>query len=257
MQFEVLAIEEGLPLFTFLKERIGSISGKKAKNLIEDRACLVNKKLPFFSSYRVQAGDKIQVNLTEKAPVALSVIFEDDDLYIVDKPCGVASENVSEYFLIHRLDKDTSGVMVFAKTGDMKRALEKAFKQRKVFKTYIAQVSGSPKKDQGLIKIPLGPIKRYDGGVIVGKGEQKAETKYRCLARGKKTSLLACFPYTGRTHQIRAHMNLIGHPIVGDRIYGGKAAPRMMLHAYKIAFTHPKTAKECEFTANIPSQYRL
>ncbi len=194
----------------------------------------------------------------EKTPV----LFEDKDLLIINKPSGVVSEGK---FLVHRLDKETSGVLVLAKNQSMQEAMEALFKKREVHKIYLAIVDGKVAQDEGVIDNALGKIHSYQGQTIYravdAKKGKRAITSWKCLKRGKQASLLQCEPYTGRTHQIRAHLSGMGHPILGDVQYGKRFCctfhpQRNMLHAYRIQFKHPSTGQKMDIVAPIPSDFK-
>lgn len=218
------------------------------------------------------------------------IIYEDSEVIVVDKPSGwIVNEakttgknpvlqtwlrkkhdyqvvNLSEYRsgIVHRLDKETSGILVVVKTGIAFSNLQEQFKQRKVEKTYIALVHGKVELKEDEINAPVGrlPWNRERFGVL--PGGRSAETRYRVekyYTNGdEKFSLLLLKPKTGRTHQIRIHLKHIGHPIVSDDFYAGrktarsdrKWCPRLFLHAKKLKFTHPKTGKKIEVEADLP-----
>lgn len=205
----------------------------------------------------------------------ISVIHEDKDFLVLDKPAGIAvhggarmkektlvdwltqkypevksvGDNPKERpGIVHRLDKDTSGVMIAARTQKAFEALKQLFKERKVEKTYLALVAGIPAKKCGVISASIGrsasqPTKRAAG--VQARGSRTAVTTYRLLEKFVGYSLLEVKPKTGRPHQIRAHLAFIGHPVAGDRTYGGGRAivpglNRQFLHAWKLEFSYPE-----------------
>lgn len=215
------------------------------------------------------------------------IVFEDDCLLVLDKPAGwvvnrakTVKENtlqdwiektrrsrLSRSGIVHRLDKETSGLLLVAKTKEAFENLQKQFKERKVKKKYLSLVHGKLRAKRGEIFLPIGRTKkdREKFGVVVeGK---KARTKYRILkyyeTQWGPLSYLELEPFTGRTHQIRVHLAFLGHPIVADLKYGGKRAkkdchffPRMFLHASYLSFDHPRSDKRREFTSPLPSDLR-
>ena len=200
----------------------------------------------------------------ERAFLAGITLYEDDDLMVFDKPSGLpvhagtrtdgdldsllarmVDARGERPVLVHRLDKDTSGVLVAAKSRAIAGVLGKAFSTRAVEKSYLAVVSGVPERREGLIEIALRKIETPRGGRMsaAGAGEAgalAAATDYRVVEGRHGIAIMSLKPLTGRQHQLRAHMALIGHPILGDRLYGGAAGPRLMLHAARIAFRHPR-----------------
>lgn len=225
------------------------------------------------------------------------IIFEDEALLVVDKPAGmtvnraettkgevtvqdwleekfkITSQNLkftdfySRAGIVHRLDKETSGLLLVAKTPEAFISLQQQFKERTVKKTYLALVHGEVKPGEGEIRVPVGrlPWNRKRFGVIAGGRE--AVTKYKILRYydikmlGKLT-LLELYPETGRTHQLRVHLKYAGHPIFADPVYGGrkrsrddrKTLARVFLHAAKISFTHPKTGENVQFESLSPKE---
>jgi len=219
------------------------------------------------------------------------VIFEDKTFLILDKPAGwisntakttgqtpviqdwlaanlkseISKQRTLRSGLVHRLDKETSGLLVVAKTKEVFEALQREFKQRKVEKTYIALVHGQVVPGRGTVEAPTGrlPWRRDRFGVLPGGRE--AKTVYQVVAHyrkgGQKFSLLEAFPKTGRTHQIRIHLKYLGHPVVADEFYAGRKTsredrvwcPRLFLHAKAITFPHPITGKKVSFESPLPS----
>ncbi|MDO8488050.1 MAG: RluA family pseudouridine synthase [bacterium] len=190
----------------------------------------------------------------------LPVIFEDTDLVVVDKPSGLVVDTVESQTgttLVHRLDKDTSGVMILAKTPGAVENLRKQFEERQIQKKYLALVYGAPKTDQGLITTPL---RRWPKDPL-----RSAITEWKIIQKysrdGQAFTLLELAPHTGRTHQLRQHLKSIGFPIVADPLYGYRKkvktdltwCPRLFLHAQEITFTHPGTGERTTLTSPLPA----
>ncbi len=266
-------VREGdINLLTFLKERVKSAPSVKAiKRALDARACLVNDRVERFGSRKLRKGDRVEFYIEEKAAEGYSVVklYEDDYLLAIDKPVGLVCEDkelqkyLPEYkgriTLVHRLDKETSGVLLLAKTPEAKERMKKLFAERQIEKRYIALVHGLMLKEEGVIDSKLVIKKRIQGqtiyGVSLGAGEA-ASTLWKCLQKGVSTSLLECQPITGRTHQIRVHMSSIGHPIVGDILYGNrsneKGVQRCLLHAHTVRFLNPYSKEELLIEAPLP-----
>lgn len=212
--------------------------------------------------------------------MSIPIIFEDESLLIVDKPSGVVVNraetqkgetledwaakrgiSVERSGIVHRLDKDTSGLLVIAKTPGVLANLQSQFKSREVIKKYLALVHGTVSPAQGTIKAPIerNPFNRMRFGVFPGGRE--AETAYKTYKTYKTYTFLELSPHTGRTHQIRVHLKYINHPIVSDPIYGGrknyqadiKFCPRLFLHATYLKIKHPVTGEAMEFNSPLPS----
>ncbi len=252
---------------------------------------------PLKASFRIGPGDEITVEApaaedydVEPEPIPLAVLYEDADLLVVDKPAGMVVHpaagnwhgtlvNAVLYHcsdltgvggarrpgIVHRLDKDTSGVIVIAKHDAALRSLQAQFKARQVRKTYLALVFGQLTPAQGEINAAIGRDVRDRKRMAVVPASQGrlAVTRYETLdafkspATGERLSLLSCQPLTGRTHQIRVHLAHARHPIVGDEVYGGRRrspvpCPRQFLHAHRLRFRLPATGAEVEFTALLP-----
>jgi len=239
----------------------------------------------------VHAGDIVRLTvppvqeiemLAEEIP--LEILFEDDDLLVLNKPAGLVVHpgagnqthtlvnallhhctNLSGIGgkerpgIVHRLDKGTSGCLVVAKNDAAHQHLSRQFAEREVKKIYLALVAGTLKRSRGTIDAAIGrhPVQRKKMAVHPTKG-RVAKTDYRVLKSGGGFSLVECAIHSGRTHQIRVHLHHIGHPVIGDSLYGKKiAAPRQMLHAWKLGFTHPRTSERLFLEAPVPADFRI
>ena len=218
---------------------------------------------------KFQDGVKIELNVPEElknADVKPKVIYEDENVLVVNKPAGLLSEAKGGYcpertladfgLIAHRLDRDTSGVMILAKNEEVQKFLKKQFQNRTVHKTYYAVVEGQLKLKEARIDLPLlRDLKRPTTFRVDPKGRE-AETFYRVLDSNGELSLVELEPVTGRTHQLRVHMKYLGHPIVGDLVYGGLIADRMYLHAGELEITLPDGVRKV-FKAPMPAGFKL
>ncbi len=215
-------------------------------------------------------------------PMDLAILHEDDDIVVVNKPSGLVvhpaaghergtlvngllhertlapGNDPSRPGIVHRLDKATSGAIVVAKSERASASLVEQFKARSVAKTYVALVHGVLADADGRIDAPIGRHPKHAREQAVrADGGKAALTDFRVLRAWEDRTLLAAFPRTGRTHQIRVHMAAIGHPVVGDTLYGqGADAESLMLHAWKLALDHPATGERMAFTAALPPRFR-
>ena len=215
----------------------------------------------------------------------LRLLFEDEDLLVIDKPAGLVvhpgAGNQTHTLvnallhhctilsgiggkqrpgIVHRLDKQTSGAMVVAKNDAAHQELSRQFADREITKIYLALVTGTLRRPHGRIDAAIGrhPIHRKKMAVNPERG-RTARTDYRVLDSGGGVSLVECTLHSGRTHQIRVHMHHLGHPVLGDSLYGRNrqvTAPRQMLHAWKLGFTHPRTNERMLFEAPPPDDFR-
>lgn len=240
----------------------------------------------------VQSGDQIEV--TEPPPrqietrpeaLPLEILYEDGDLIVINKPAGMTvhpGAGQREHTLVsallhhcatlsviggkerpgivHRLDKETSGCLVAAKNDVAHRELSKQFAARTVQKIYLALVAGKLRSRAGVIeeKIARHPVHRQRMSVNSRRG-RPAKTEYRILHSTEKASLVECTLHSGRTHQVRVHLQHLGHPVLGDKIYAPRLAknlPRQMLHAWKLGFTHPRTGEWKHFEAPLPEDFK-
>jgi 23S rRNA pseudouridine1911/1915/1917 synthase len=277
---------QGTRLDKYIAVQLGEeYSRVYVKELMNNDLVLVNdKKLK--PSYQVNAGDKISFKLIpqeesilEGEDIPLNIIYEDDWLLIIDKPVGMIvhpgagnktgtivqavlfhvgklpeADNPVRPGIVHRLDKDTSGILVVAKNDRALRSLGKQFQNRTIKKFYVAVVKGFVECDNGRIDLAVArhPLNRKRM-VIDEEDGKNASTTYHVMKRYKKFTLLRLQLHTGRTHQIRVHLSHIGHPIMGDRTYGFlDKFPRQALHAEMIGFTHPGTGEYIEFHSPLP-----
>jgi RluA family pseudouridine synthase len=261
-------------LGSFITEKLGAgYSSKQTKRWIDANLCEVNGETERFASRKLRAGERVVLHMpaqTNASPARLEVIFQDTDLVVINKPAGITCEALQKgeakaLHLVHRLDKDTSGILVLARNAKAQQAMELLFRERAVHKTYLALVVGAPKASEGTLQSYLGKVHSFEGQSIYGPvsdGSGKyAETAWRVLARKKGCALIACFPTTGRTHQLRAHLKELGCPILGDYQYARQQqAPvrptRQMLHAWKISFPLPSTGTTLELVAPLPSDFQ-
>jgi len=292
LSFEFEAGAEKQRLDEFVATRLPKISLTRIRRLIAEGDVLVNNEKSL-KGVRLQPGDRVSVKIfaAEKSSatpeaIPLDILFEDEHIIAVNKPAGLLTHPsnteksgaltnaLAWHFwqtagepirpgLVHRLDRNTSGVMIIAKTPRAHRTLSKHFRERWVKKFYLALVSGRVEKDSGEIDAPIGSDpKVWPHWRIIpeSEGGKSARTIYRVKRRFKAHTLLELEPLTGRTHQLRIHCDLIGYPIVGDPIYASTADPiatkhklkHHLLHAARLVFRHPATGKEMNLEAPLP-----
>ena len=283
--------DKGKRLDIYIAENFKELSRTMIKKLIESNNILVNDKSEKVS-YKVQANDNISIDIPEaketklKAQeIPLDIIYEDSDIIVINKPKGMvvhpANGNPDGTLvnailsicknslsgiggelrpgIVHRLDKDTSGLIIVAKNDKAHINMSEQIKERNVKKTYIALVRGNVPEEEATINMPIGRSTKDRKKMAVTKNGKQAITHFKVLKRYSKYTLLEIKIETGRTHQIRVHMAEIGYPVVGDAVYSnGKnefGIEGQMLHAYKLEFMHPITNKHMELTAPLPQYF--
>jgi 23S rRNA pseudouridine1911/1915/1917 synthase len=275
-------------LMEFSDENSLGFSRTFLQNLIRQGAVLVGKTAVTKPNHKVKAGQEILVTIPEKKVqsleaenIPLKVVYEDDDLAIIDKPAGLVVHpapgnyehtlvnalmhrfkklsdiNPERPGIVHRLDKETSGIIVIAKNNSAHLNLVKQFADHSIKRIYVALVKGKVEYNENIIEMPIGrhPLKRESMSVGFTKSTRYAKTYYRTLKRTPLWSLVELKPFTGRTHQLRVHLAYIGHPILGDSKYGKQNEfVRMALHARYLGFIHPSTGKFVEFESPMPEE---
>lgn len=288
--FEFTVEEEGRRLDKIVRDRVPDLSRTQGQRLIDAGQVTVNGQARK-PAYLVEPGERVTVILPPEdpplvlrpQPIPLDVIFEDAHLLVVNKPAGMVvhpapghpdgtlvNALLAHYppiadvgpqdrvGIVHRLDKETSGALVVAKSETVLESLQYQFRNREVEKTYLALVNGQVQPPEGIIEVPIGrdPTDRQRmAPVPEGK---YARTRYQVVRRFRKHTLLEAHPYTGRTHQIRVHLSWLGHPVVEDADYGSRRqrllTDRHFLHASRLRFTHPVTGEEMTFQAPLPEK---
>ncbi len=272
-------------LDVYLAEREPELSRSQLKRLVGEGNVLLNGGLPKAGS-RVRTGDLVSVTVpaprpTEVVPedIPLQVVYQDGEMLVVDKPAGLTVHPAPGHpsgtlvnallalcpdlkgiggelrpGIVHRLDKDTSGLMMVAKSGPAHSSLSRQIKDRAVKKGYTAMVMGRVALDEGRIDSPIGRDPRNRKRMAAAPGGRDAVTRYRVVTRYERHTLLEVFPETGRTHQIRVHLAHAGHPILGDPVYGGRSGllPRQFLHAHLLGMRHPSSGEYMEFRSDLP-----
>ncbi len=282
-----VAEEGGQRLDLFVAGRFPDLSRAQVQRLIKSGAVTVDGQLSK-PAYRVEPGERIAVVLSEEPeepvrpePIPLDVIYEDEYLLAVNKPAGMVVHPAAGHSsgtlvnallahcpqvanvggleragIVHRLDKDTSGLLLVAKDPQTRTALQRQFKHRQVRKTYLALVEGHVQPREGVVEAPVGRDRRARKRMAVARGGRPAVTQYRVLETFREHTLLEVRPHTGRTHQVRVHLAWLGYPLVGDRVYGYRKqrllAGRHFLHAQELGFTHPATGEPMILSAPLP-----
>ena len=299
LTFKIEPEAVGVRLDAFLASRIEGWSRARLQRLIESEDVLVNGKLSK-PSYKLREHDELEVELISPATtsftpeaIPIEIIYEDDTLVVVNKPAGLVvhpaagihsgtlANALAYHFqqlpnaasvrpgIVHRLDRDTSGLLVVAKTEAALENLSDQFRARSVYKSYVALVHGRVTPDSGRIDQPLARDPSNRTRMAVVRGGRSALSIYRVNRRFNRFTLLDVELKTGRTHQIRVHLAWLKHPVVGDETYGGgrdntildpwlksqiRSLGRHFLHAEKLAFTHPSTGERVQFESPLPQE---
>lgn len=279
--------EAGERLDRVLAARFPQLSRAQLQRLIRSGAVTVNDAV-VRPAYRLTPGDRITVTFPEEPTVRpeslpLDVVYEDEYLLVVNKPAGMvvhpAARIVSGTLvnallahcphvadvggldragIVHRLDRETSGLIVVAKNSEVHASLQRQFQRRLVRKTYVALVEGQVHPREGIIEVPIGRDPKDRTRMAVSRTGRPAVTQYRVVEVFPQYTLLEVRPHTGRTHQIRVHLAWLGYPVVGDRVYGRRhqmlLPDRHFLHARELAFTHPVTGEKLVLSAPLPPE---
>jgi 23S rRNA pseudouridine1911/1915/1917 synthase len=305
IEAELLLLDDdavGTRLDSFLASRIEAISRTRLQRAIEDGDVLVNNRI-VKASYRLRAADQIEIDLPEPGPVEilaepipLKIVYEDSDLVVVDKPAGIvvhpgagiesgtlANALVFHFNelsgvagrirpgIVHRIDRETSGLLVVAKNDQAHEKLSDQFRDRSIFKMYVALVYGQMSRERGEVEANIGrsPNNRTRMAVLKGGAGRPARTLFQVDKRFQELTLLSVEIKSGRTHQIRVHLSHIGYPVVGDIAYGQgrentvqdvmtrqgiKSLGRHFLHSSRLAFEHPTSHERMEFSSPLPPE---
>ena len=288
--FRVEEEDAGSRIDLFLAAKISEGYSRTAiQRIICEGGVLLNN-LPVKPCHKVTLGGSVRIILPEAKSSQLipedidfKIVYEDGDILVIDKPSGLvvhpgsaikqgtlvnglirytadlSNINPSRPGIVHRLDKDTSGLMVIAKNNPAHLYLIKQFARQRIKKKYLALVQGVVELDEGIIDLPIGRHKKdFRRQAVSFIHSKKAVTRYRVLKRSKEATFLELLPRTGRTHQLRVHLAYIGYPILGDVKYGKKTNfPRLALHAAELGFFHPKDNKLVTFSSPLPEIMKI
>lgn len=283
-RLQVARTDKGQRLDRYLADHIPPLSRSQVEQLIGKRRVTVDGALAK-AGYRLRGGEVIVASLPPESPaqpapeyLPLSILYEDEALLVVDKPAGMVVHpapghgrgtlvnallahwpelvSLDRAGIVHRLDRLTSGLLLVARTEEVRQALQRQFRRRQVHKVYLALVEGRLAPKEGRIEAPLGRDPRHRQRMAVVADGRPASTAYQVREYFDNYTLLEVQPETGRTHQIRVHLSAIGHPVAGDCVYGRRSAPfglrRFFLHACRLAFTHPTREEWVEVEASLP-----
>ena len=286
---EYKAVSDGRRLDVLLSEQTG-LSRSRVAALMEEGLCVSGGKECRKAGTKLPEGQEVILTVPaprEAAPQAedipLEILYEDEDLAVVVKPRGMVVHPAAGHpdgtlvnallarldslggiggelrpGIVHRLDKETSGLMLVAKNDETQEALSRMLKDREIEKHYRALAEGKFKEPEGEIDAPIDRSKKDRKKMAVDPEGRPALTRWKVLAEGNGCTLLDVHILTGRTHQIRVHLKSIGHPVCGDELYGyekGAKVPCLMLHAYSLAFLHPRTHEKMAFQAPLPEDF--
>jgi len=284
--YSFVADKPGARLDKYVCEKCPELSRTYVQKLITDCYITVNGR-KVKAGLKLNAGDKLTISIPPVPPstlspeaIPLNIIYEDDDLLVIDKPAGLTVHPapghpshtlvnaILSHFpdladtgdslrpgIVHRLDKDTSGVMVVARNSAAQVNLISQFKAHSVVKAYLVLVKGHLTPEDGVIEAPIGRDPRNRKRMAVVDGGREARTQYHVIKYLGDYTLLEVRPETGRTHQIRVHLSAIGYPVVGDKMYGVKSAYllRQFIHASRLGFNLPSTGEYVEFKSDLPT----
>ena len=273
-----------------LMSEVSGLSRSRVAGLMAEGYCLIDGKACVKAGTRTAPGQTVLLTVPAPRPaepeaedLPLRILYQDEDLAVVIKPRGMVTHPAPGHEngtlvnallhhldalggiggelrpgIVHRLDKDTSGLMIVACQDESQQALSRMLAERKIEKHYRALVEGAMKEPAGRVELPIGRSKKDRKKMAVDPGGREAVTEWRVLAEGRACSLMDVRILTGRTHQIRVHMRALNHPVCGDPLYGwekGVKVPCLMLHAFSLCFDHPRTGEKMRFEAPLPEDF--
>ncbi len=292
LEFTVTAEEAGIRIDRYLSDQCSQVSRSYLQKLLKEESVLVNEK-PVKSNYKVGSLDKIQLFIPEAVEleieaedIPLDIIYEDKDIILINKPKGMVVHPAAGHYsgtlvnglmshckedlsgingvmrpgIVHRIDMDTTGVLIVCKNDVAHNSIAEQLKEHSIKRKYFAVVHGVLKQDEGTVNAPIGrhPVDRKKMSINEKNGRE-AVTHYRVLERFRQFTYIECQLETGRTHQIRVHLASIGHPLLGDSVYGPAKSPYRLngqtLHAGVLGIIHPRTGEYMEFSAPLPDYF--
>lgn len=289
-EFVVSSEDKGERLDRFLQKNLSDVSRSRIKTIIEEGGATINGKTEKAGA-SLKENDKVAFSLPEPKNLSLEpenipveIVYEDDDIAVINKPQGMVvhpasgSENgtlvnallyklsslstingVVRPGIVHRLDKDTSGLLVVAKNDEAHKNLQAQIQKKDAKRFYVALLDGNVKEDEGVINQPVGRSHTDRKKMAVVSDGRNAETHFKVLKRFSRYTFCEFELKTGRTHQIRVHAKFMHHPVVGDPVYGGSNEFRLngqLLHAYKLVLSHPRTNETMTFEAPLPDYFK-
>ncbi len=291
-ELQITDEENGIRLDSYLANCLDGVSRSYLQKLIGEQLILVNQKTAK-ANYKVKTGDTLLVQIPEAAPIDilpepmdLTIVYEDSDLLVVNKPAGLVVHPAHGHYsgtlvngllahctdlsgingkmrpgIVHRIDKDTSGLLMIAKNDLAHQHLAAQLKEHSIKRAYYALVQGVISEPAGLVDAPIGRHETDRKKMAVTlKNSKEARTHYYVKERFSRHTFIECRLETGRTHQIRVHMAYLGHPLVGDPLYGTRKNnldfPGQALHAYALGFVHPRTGEQLYFEAPLPAHFQ-
>ena len=270
---------------------VSGLSRSRVAALMAEGRCTLDGQICEKAGTKVMPGRELALTVPEPGPAApqpenlpLEILYQDNDLAVVVKPRGMVTHPAAGHSegtlvnalmfhldslggiggelrpgIVHRLDRDTSGLMIVAKHDESQQALSRMLAERRIEKHYRALVEGRMKETAGRIELPIDRSRKDRKKMAVDPEGREAITEWSVIAPGRECTLLDVHILTGRTHQIRVHMKAIQHPVCGDPVYGwerGVRVPCLMLHAFSLRFSHPRTGEEMRFEAPLPEDFR-
>lgn len=287
---ECIVDKPSVRLDVFISEK-WEISRSNAKTVLEKDGAFVNGELRKKSGFELKSGDKVEFELpepktldVEPCEIVLDIVYEDGDFAVINKPQGMVVHQASSYTkndtlvnallynldslssingvirpgIVHRLDKDTSGLIVVAKNDEAHKSLASQIEKKTARRIYLGLCDGNFKEDEGVVDKPIARSKRDRKKMAIDQGGRRAVTHYKVLERFGKYTLVRFELETGRTHQIRVHASSLHHPIVGDEVYGGSTVlykSGQLLHATELVLEHPHTGEKMSFHAPLPEYF--